>query len=644
MSSFHRILFIIHTLLSYLFFHCNFSSTLWQVMFPDADLTFLFTPEFSQLLNVDSDYPYFSSIIKNTQYIPHKLVQLCHQENTFPHTYPLKNFGHPNRSKSSRPRVIFLRLDSTESLKCNYLISLAENQFRQEYIFGDIAQPQNNSPCISNAALILSSAKLILFSQKNSTFFTIPCSTCDVIISSQLETIISLRAVRQAWDILNLNMHKYLVMIKSSVNATCGLNHNGFSNLNTTNFCPVAVIAEKYNLTLLQYHAPSNKVSVNPMKSFGIVLYTKISNITPTDYIYEVAFKSTNFISVSNPPFHSGGVDTFVTPFDIETWTFLLLTAISAAGILTAASPHVSSTTFLVADKFLAVTCILLGQVGESGGRSYRTVKAGLVLATLWLLGNLVLMGNLYQGSIYSCLAVPIPSPVPSGVEDLVNWDASIIAPDTRDHVGNESYLLNQIIPELISTSGQNPRFRKFLKKFQSKISPRTNETVHKINKMLHETSSRRYPPIILMMSEGLQKQMVRIMRIIGNRRITRNIGDTPFRTLDFQLGDKSLLSSYFAKEWVRLREAGLTQKWDSVLLISFFLRTMKIQLGKEKYFEAVQYAFGSPRMFAQFYEATQVSVELIHPVFPICGIMMGLGVVVVIMEKWKNVHLLNGQ
>lgn len=72
-------------------------------------------------------------------------------------------------------------------------------------------------------------------------------------------------------------------------------------------------------------------------------------------------------------------------------------------------------------------------------------------------------MANLYQGSIYSRLAVLYPPPSPSGFKDLINWDNwPVVAKDINfiDANGSRhSVLLKFILPQLLQSNDKNLKF-----------------------------------------------------------------------------------------------------------------------------------------------------------------------------------------
>lgn len=291
-------------------------------------------------------------------------------------------------------------------------------------------------------------------------------------------------------------------------------------------------------------------------------------------------------------------------------------------------------------DKVIAVTSLLIGQVGETESKVYRNGKTSVILIILWIFGNYILMANLYQGSIYSCFTVPILPQTPVDVKDLLNWKIPVVAVDTfpvydAGTWSDRTLLDNYVIPQLITSGEHNPIFDKFLSNFQKILLSFTDDSVARmIDNVLHGRSSLTQPTIVLMMQEVHLDNLMQNIKFIGNRQITKNRGYSPFRHIAFYVGGKNLLAPYYAKEWARLGEARLSQMWNKVTKINFLLRLKREQLGDLKYFDGLQNSFGAPKLSEQFHEATAVSVELMTPTFFIFAVMTGLGLIGFLMEN----------
>ncbi|OXA39927.1 putative RNA-directed DNA polymerase from transposon BS [Folsomia candida] len=606
---------------------------------------------------MDAEIVIFRTVAEENSYTPLRHLVLC---NTplgvhYPAGKLLEFYCYRATERATRPKGIFLTLDITKGyhiptnmLHCEMLLYIADRYYRQQYIFGNTVH-HRDSACLSRAAYWLSYSKLVLFENHfefSKLHFQIPCLTCQPITSVQLNTVTLLR-ITELWDAQNRDMNKYLIFLRVSVNSTCGPLIHGFSIVAFADYCPTALISEKYNLTLLQTFDVSN--TYNRTRSFDLVLFSVGFDMGSLSFVYELNFVSVNFVTLTSLPSPASDVATFVSPLDTPTWIFALASVFMVAAYLMWLSwkeSHRSGWILLIAiiaDKVFTVATILLAQVGESAGKAYRVRKVGLVIVTLWFSGNFLLMANLYQGSIYSCLAVFFPPKTPSGVMDLVNWDvpivevATIYDPETGS--GNMSFL-SYIIPQLISYHrDQNIKLTQFLTKFQSRLLSRNNQFVRNmvegtiVNKNKKITQS-----IVLMYFEHLIETYIKLIRLLGNQFVVQNKGDSPFNGVLGKIGIQNLLSPYFVRELRRMHESGLRVMWENVLKAHTLLSFKANLYEHHKYFEAVQDSFGSMRKPVTFHESNPVSMDLILPVFSLCGILIAFGLVGFVAENSKAV------
>ncbi|XP_035708287.1 uncharacterized protein LOC110850132 [Folsomia candida] len=432
-------------------------------------------------------------------------------------------------------------------------------------------------------------------------------------------------------------MHQYSVLVWGSPNATCGLLYWRNANVKNQYFCPIAIVAEKYNLTM-QEDSGGGEAHFSFQKSFGSFFSIQLNKVGTRDYILNVNLRSINFLTVTNPPSPSNGVETFVTPFDLATWMCLLVITLSLAGFLNFAirqdDQWVSSINVAI-----AVVSILLGQVLETTGKAYASGKVALVLITFWLFGNLFLTSNLYQGSIYSCLAVLVPPQTPRGVEDLLNWDVPMVAMDTVYSTRSRSYqtfLKFFIIPELITSYVKNSKFVNFLTEFQARVLSLNKAESDMIHKTVSGNTSRTHKTIVLLFFEDKLDDVVKQIKILGNRRSVKNKGDSPFRVIRFQVGFGSLLAPYFGKEWGRMFTTGLNLIWSKVHSISLYFHANRGQLEKRKRFVALQNYLWNQKDTMTLHEGNSISIELIRPVFTICAVSFGLALIGFVLENGK--------
>lgn len=188
-------------------------------------------------------------------------------------------------------------------------------------------------------------------------------------------------------------MHKALVFVELTLRSTCGVQHSGF--VNDPSFCYTVTLADKYNLTLV--NRDSHVDWSREVKSFGIALTILAYSTHPEDYIYRIQFEFYNFITVTNPASFANRMTTFTSPFDRETWTCLLVSAVTMVAYLGwvewsgAKKDSLVGLANILQDKGITVTSILLGQVGGS------LRKVDLVTLIFLLFGAFFLMMNLYQ-------------------------------------------------------------------------------------------------------------------------------------------------------------------------------------------------------------------------------------------------------
>lgn len=308
---------------------------------------------------------------------------------------------------------------------------------------------------------------------------------------------LSLPAIQQTWDDQNRNLHKYFSFLSTPIPESCALLQDKLSSSLDLDFCPVIPVSQKYNLTLLEYR-PGMTVPLERCFLYGSIEVPQY-NIEHRRILNEIVLRNINFVTITNPASLTNGVGAFVSPFDWETWTCLLASISSVTLLLLLlegkwTKQDTLATFISIADKFITITCIFLGQVGDSSGKPYSQLRVVIMLLILWLFGNLFLMVNYYQGSIYSFLAVLSPPRTPCGVGDMINLDSPIIAIDRyASNDGSEhTYLQDVVIPQLISSVDQNQKFLKFLTLFQAKLLSVNDISVSKmLYKTMRENTSR---------------------------------------------------------------------------------------------------------------------------------------------------------
>lgn len=605
---------------------------------------------------MDIEFPYFQVIREDNSYTPLRYFELQQSILSTNDANAYRNHVRAHRyrdtEKSARPRIVFIDMKS-----CNHLFLFTGLPFRQEVIFG-YYRSQNDLSCLSTHVFFLGTMKLVLFQDGITLSLLVPCLTCDPITFSKIRTL-TLRGIRKSWDAQNIGLHQYIVFLDKPVQGKCDLLQDELAMLTNFNFCTAATIAERYNLTLLR--AKSREVADvmrNNDNSFGHSILVDFDYIPRYLFTYfEPYFRSVNFLTITNPPSARSGIVTFVLPFELEIWWHLLVSVISVAGILTFSAwagggrddgipmkteglwREAGFYAAAMAEKVITVTFIFLGQVGDSSGRTYRKGKVAIIVFTIWFFGNLFLMVNYYQGSIYSCIAVLYPPRTPGGVEELVDFDIPIVDTGTYTTFNGtkETNLHDVVLPKLIPSVSQNPKLYQLLTRFKAKLLSINDMYVREmLHKIVNENSARTYPLLVLFMFRDDFAYFVRANNYLGNRYIVHNRGESPFQVVHYKSGQTNLFTPYLARGLRRMQEFGLTHRWTNLNPILAMLTFKKRLLVRGKYFEVVQKVLGNAKERVIFHESNPVPLDVIRPAFYICGIIISLGIAGFALENLK--------
>lgn len=274
-------------------------STVWSDLFLDADLSFVFTPNSDNVLDVDTNFPYFQAVRDGNLYTPLRnfvLQQFIFSAmDPFKYFPQLKVYGYRDTEKSARPKVIFIDVVASPrwKLKCVHLILPTDAVFRQEFVFGHF-HSHKDLYCFERHVTFLGTVKLVLFQDCVNSPIFVPCLTCNEIVISKVKTL-SLLGIRLAWDAQNTNLHKYVTLLNIPIQGKCALLQDELANFKKLDFCPVRTIAERHNLTVLQL---KSGVLVNDNKSFSYALMKMAAYKDRIRFVFhQVQFRSINFLA-----------------------------------------------------------------------------------------------------------------------------------------------------------------------------------------------------------------------------------------------------------------------------------------------------------------------------------------------------------
>ncbi|OXA47101.1 hypothetical protein Fcan01_18124 [Folsomia candida] len=256
------------------------STTVWQNLFRDADLTFLF---YMDGLKYSLNNAHYQTVITHNLCTPIRFFVLRFVESDIkfhPTTgnFTVKEFEYRQEEKTSRPKAVIVWVETSNSSyqRRSWIIyrlsRLVEDNWCQEYIFV-YAINHWSFKVLLESSRYYNSAKMIVIARDLRSALFILCYTCHPMSFSRVDTI-SLSDILQTWYRLYRNMNKFFVLYSGPVNATCGLHHNGFVNLNFSTVCVMVAITEKYNLTLVEFETNVH-LNHNP-STIGQVLYSDV--------------------------------------------------------------------------------------------------------------------------------------------------------------------------------------------------------------------------------------------------------------------------------------------------------------------------------------------------------------------------------
>lgn len=288
--------------------------------------------------------------------------------------------------------------------------------------------------------------------------------------------------LNNAWDAQNgKDMQNTAVLILTQVfplptQISCGPSIFYMGPREYPDFCGIAVLGRKYNFTTNSpWHTNLEETRVVGRVNFRLGLNQDYVDIGPYQ-LTPLVLKIQEFglTIVTNFPSRQGSVDTLLSPFDHLTWILLYVSTILVAMVI---HMDIKILKFkpLELPKFDPIFHLLTQLVGQS---SFYLVKINFkTIAVIWSIFCYILMGNLYQGSIYSCLTVMLPPSVPRTVADIVSSNLQVLTMSlVYDKVGPNgtlmysSVLKHFILPSLIHQFPENSTIARKLSELEENL------------------------------------------------------------------------------------------------------------------------------------------------------------------------------
>ncbi|OXA39982.1 hypothetical protein Fcan01_25259 [Folsomia candida] len=296
--------------------------------------------------------------------------------------------------------------------------------------------------------------------------------------------ITSLSDLTNLWDSTNMKNLQAGVLLTSATlrnsYAVCGFSLSAFHEHHTFQDCMLRLLGEHYNFT----YRPQKRneiplISLGKM-DFGVVMGNDFVTDVFFYYLemYDVKFPTFDFIIITQFPSPVNSIIGLFNPFEGVIGLSILASCIGITLILQSDGNGLSNTCNLLRSlqEFTMVQSLLFGQsIADGILKKVKNKKVSRPLLGIWFLSCYILMDNLYQGSIYSDLAVRNPPLVPKTFDELVSANVTIIT-TTPGHflqksgISTKASLLTEsIIPDLLRKNFAS-NFNKFLKNLVSKI------------------------------------------------------------------------------------------------------------------------------------------------------------------------------
>lgn len=264
-------------------------------------------------------------------------------------------------------------------------------------------------------------------------------------------------------------------------------------------------------------------------------------------------------------------------------------------------------------------------------------------------------MINLYQGSIFSCLTVTFPPPVPKIWDDLVHSNISVMTSSlfSRSYGSSDEFadsvLQLEVLPIFRRIMDKSPNFLELLNSFEPQLVFLHRLIIEQYIrlKIFNDTSAnaemssqfstfiKKNKTFAIMNLEIHQAPIIAILKGVGTHFIINNKLDTPFQQYALNWGSRNFFNPTIASGLSALACSGVFQRWQKKDLQRDELASMK-QFSKKEYDEFARKQNSEAKEPISFHEAQQVSLKSIQYAFGLCGLLAVVGVLVFFMENWR--------
>lgn len=618
-------------------------------IFGNSTLHFVFTSD----LTFAEVGPDFEIIRHNNNYSP--LVTSASLGNNVYNFTPHFSYVR-NTQKSSRSVVTFLNLNlySIHYIASHnyWLLKQTVEKESPAYIFAHVEHyPDWDSDYVKSFTGMTGNSKFFLHQSDKNLVWTvcIPCSSV-VQVSPDLTTFYELGRI---WDIINLqNMQKKIVRtmaswfdLEKNLDFTCGPNLFYRGVTESPYYCGISELGRKYNFTPMT----SADERIQPKRVIGLVIFRYMLRAGDIDDLLIIVsplmltMDKFEFTIVTNFPTTVGSLETLFSPFDYFTWTFLLLSCIAIIVLIYSERKLLSLSTL----KFEPIFNLVSQLIGQGsfyfGNLNFKTI------AVFWSFFCYILMENLYQGSIYSCLTVTLPPSVPKTIEDVISSNLQVITTSSILSVlviqQNLSVLQHKILPDLIPWFPADSAYSRTIQKFNSSLyflnlrditRADIAATISNSQDILASNKTIRTSGTFAVMDDKNDlNNFSSLMKILGKRLLIKgHSGHMDFYTFYVDVVKTNFIVPKLYEGINRLVESGIYGRWGAMNDLKADLEEMR-KVGSEPYRKLFRMEMvGTGRDdFKEDWTADPVPFEAIKYMFGLCLIILSLTCCVSLLE-----------
>lgn len=514
---------------------------------------------------------------------------------------------------------------------------------------------------------IVTTAKAVKFGTEHPQELRVYCIPCRSFVSynatNGTNILHDIDVIWDSWNTKDLRKH-YLESDTGDGEETCSLKLRNFINGCNAGVCSVPEMRKKFNATLLYTPYVRRVPRPFPHDRMGAIFFRWMVNPKAHEFLSSngywasfVIWRHFSFVVVINRPGPMEGLKSFSAPLDGPMWVLLLLSSLAKTAVLQVIQVLLKDKRnwgMKVVNNFLNLISIHLGQVGGNVLKVFGVpeITAGSVLLPVWFFSCYILMANVYQGSIFTFLAVPLIPEVPTDLEALVESNLPImtntysrVQVDYRD----SSILKEDLIPELVKVVRNKKLLTELDKNLFYVMSPRRDFDVLASNiSYLRDVSSQNVTmstksSFAIMNKPSDLALLTGLMRLIDAKTVSKFIVaksdgtgfDTPFSQFECHPALRNFFHVRIVTLVRQLEESGMFERWDTLVRWNAqLLVTGKV--GKKHV--AILFAKlmadwrESPTVFHQD-EVKPVVVDVLKSILELCAILFATSGVVWMYE-----------